>query len=81
MLAEEALIAWRESSAEPLHFKRVGCGEPRVNTKLNHPLLLPQPLPNTLQSSGNARSLCIWRISRGCWSARDARNTEAEERQ
>ena len=41
MLAEEALIAWREPSAEPLHFKRVGCGEPRVNTKLNNPLLLP----------------------------------------
>jgi hypothetical protein len=41
MLAEEALIAWRESSTKPLRFKCIGCGEPRVNTKLNNPLLLP----------------------------------------
>lgn len=40
VLAEEALITWRESSAKPLRFKCVGCGEPRVNTKLNDPLLL-----------------------------------------
>ena len=41
VLTEEALVTWRESSAEPLRFKCVGCGEPRVNTKLNDPLLLP----------------------------------------